>query len=378
MLKVLYLTPGCFDKGGISRYSRYQIQALRELFGTQSISVLSLSGPRPDDIEDPFVVDWHGGNINQLTKCRFVFECVRIAVKHRPEIIHVAHINFGPLARVIAQLIGAASVLNVYGREVWSSLSPSRREAMGKMDYVIADCHFTADYVASNLMWTQRPNVVWDCVDLGRFSPGLCSERVRKKYKLPIGEEWFTVMTLGRLSPSARHKGYERLLKVFAEIAPKYPKIWLVIAGSGDLLDELKRLASDLRVADRLSLTGSIDERDLPEIYRAASVFCLISDRGEGRGEGVPLVVLEALACGVPIIVGNQDGSQEAVIGDRAGFICNPFDLEVQARTIAELYKQPEVLSTMRIEARQVAENYFGYERFKHELEAIYSASPFR
>ena len=54
-----------------------------------------------------------------------------------------------------------------------------------------------------------------------------------------------------------------------------------------------------------------VHEDDLPKFYRASRIFTLVSDRGKGRGEGIPLTPLEAMACGSPIIVGNQDGSQE-------------------------------------------------------------------
>ena len=59
-MKILYITPGCFDKGGISRYNRYQITACRELFGKENVKVFSLLGPSDDDFEDPFSVEWHG------------------------------------------------------------------------------------------------------------------------------------------------------------------------------------------------------------------------------------------------------------------------------------------------------------------------------
>ncbi|HEY1942337.1 MAG TPA: hypothetical protein VGH40_09465, partial [Roseiarcus sp.] len=60
-LRILYLTPGCYDKGGISRYCRYQIQALRENHGAERVTVLSLLGPDQNGFEEPFAVSWRGG-----------------------------------------------------------------------------------------------------------------------------------------------------------------------------------------------------------------------------------------------------------------------------------------------------------------------------
>ncbi len=58
--RVLYLTPGCFDKGGVSRYSRYQIRCLRDWLGDDNVRVLSLMGPDEHSLETPMDVWWHG------------------------------------------------------------------------------------------------------------------------------------------------------------------------------------------------------------------------------------------------------------------------------------------------------------------------------
>ena len=57
----------------------------------------------------------------------------------------------------------------------------------------------------------------------------------------------------------------------------------------------------------------SINEFDLPFVYKSAHLFCLVSEKGKGKGEGIPLTPMEALASGLPIIVGNHDGSKELI-----------------------------------------------------------------
>lgn len=356
----------------MSRYSRYQIQALRELFGETSVRTMSLLGPNARDFETPFTVDWYGRGNDFIGKSIFAAECIRNALVNRPMVIHAAHVNLAPLAKATANLIGATTILNIYGREVWSWMSRLRKRTIRTVDCVIADCHFTSNYVAEHQMRASRPLVVWDCVDLDRFSPGICRSEVLEHYGIPSGGQPFIILTLGRLSRSAQHKGFERLLRVFAEIAPSCPKARLVIAGSGDLTEHFKRLARDLHIDAKTYFTGSIDERHLPDVYRAASVFSLISDRGEGRGEGIPLTPLEALACGIPIIVGNQDGSQEAVTECHNGIICDPFDLAGQAKILLDLYEKPTLLESMRQQARQAALANFGYDQFRNRFEGVY------
>ena len=176
--RILYLTPGCFDKGGISRYSRYQIECLREIHGEAAVTVQSLLGPDEHSFETPFSVAWHAGGAGMGDKIRFAWRAVRATLTDRPTHIHIAHVHFAPLARLLALATGARTVLNIYGLEIWSGLSVIRRLAMKQMDVVIADCHYTADYAARESLTETRPTVIWDCVDLERFSPGPCPAEV--------------------------------------------------------------------------------------------------------------------------------------------------------------------------------------------------------
>ena len=90
-----------------------------------------------------------------------------------------------------------------------------------------------------------------------------------------------------------------------------------------EVIEEINR---DPLLQNKVIFTGSIHENDLPDIYRAAHLFSLVSDKGHMRGEGIPLTPLEAMATGIPVLVGNQDGSQEAVENGVNGYVLDPFD----------------------------------------------------
>ena len=329
-MRILYITPGCFDKGGISRYSRYQISALREIVGSENVRTLSLLGPDEEAFEDGFDVDWSGtsrfGNISMADRISFAGHILKLATLWRPNVVHSAHVNFSPLLRMAGRLSGASTALNVYGLEIWSGLSKMRRHHMKHVSQVIADCHFTARYVRAEGLHSEPSTVIWDPVDLERFAPGAIDPQVLAKYKMPDPGNHLVIMSLGRLAKAAAHKGFDRLIPVVAELAPSLPELRLVIAGRGDDRPRLEELCVACGIADRVVFTGTIDENDLPNVYRCAHIFSLVSDRGLGRGEGIPLTPLEAMACGVPIVVGNEDGSQEAVVDGRNGIVVSPRD----------------------------------------------------
>ncbi|NET36067.1 MAG: glycosyltransferase family 4 protein, partial [Cyanothece sp. SIO1E1] len=171
-MKILYLTPGCFDKGGISRYNRYQITALREIFGTEQIRVLSLLGPEKDSFEDHFEVKWHGKENGFGEKIRFVKKAFLEVLQWQPTLIVTAHVNFSGLAVVLGRIAKSQTILNVYGLEVWSGLSRDAEFGLRRVDQVIADCHYTARYIEeAGYRSKDSTKVIWDCVDLERFQP---------------------------------------------------------------------------------------------------------------------------------------------------------------------------------------------------------------
>jgi phosphatidylinositol alpha-1,6-mannosyltransferase len=362
--RILYLTPGCFDKGGISRYGRYQIEALREIVGPANLRVLSLLGPDADSFETGFDVAWHGGSgaATRGSRARFALRAAREVALWRPDVILCAHVNFTPLVSRLAQLSGATTVLNVYGLELWSGLTPARLAHMGRMDHVISDCHATADHVRDEAMHADDPVVIWDCVDLERFCPGPAPDHLVTRYGLPEAGTRRIVLTLGRLAVAARHKGYDRLIEIWGHVRTCMPDAHLVVAGRGDDADRLKAKVADLGLSGSISFTGSVDEEDLAAIYRVGDVFCLVSDKGPGRGEGIPLTPLEAMASGVPVLVGNEDGSREAVDAGRNGTVVSPRDADAMTNALVDLLTRAG--PGLAAEARAVATERFGYTAF--------------
>jgi phosphatidylinositol alpha-1,6-mannosyltransferase len=366
-LKILYITPGCFDKGGISRYNRYQITALRELVGATNVKVFSLLAPAEGDFEDPFHVDWHGWGATRTSKLVYILKILSCDYKWRPDVIWLGHVNLTEILERFKRLKRATSVLNVYGLEVWSGLRPHVEKGFKSVNHVISDCHFTANYIENEgIRKKDSIEVIWDCVDLEKFQQREI-DNFYEKYNLPHPEKQPWILSLGRLSHTASHKGYDRLSEVFLKVCNQNKEAVLVFAGKGDMIPALKDLAKKLGIAARVFFSGMVHEEDMSKFYSAATIFSLVSDRGVGRGEGIPLTPLEAMACGTPIIVGNHDGSQEAVVNELNGSCIDPFDLEGHAKIIIELLNDHELSSKKAKAAKLLAENLFSYNKFREK-----------
>jgi phosphatidylinositol alpha-1,6-mannosyltransferase len=363
-MKIQVLTPGVFDKGGIARYGRFQIRSFRESFGDASVRVTSLMGRQPGDLEESFEVDW-AGPVPHTKASRVYFSGVVLhqAATDRPDVIVTQHLHMGPLARTAAQLAGARLVQNIYGHEIWSGVTSMRRLALRASDLVIADSHNSDERGRELGLIRSRSAVIWDCVELERYTPGSFDEEALATYGLPAKRR-FRVLFLGRLHAHTRYKGSERLVRLIAALPDEFEG---VLAGTGNDVDALRALAVDLGVEDRVFLTGPIHEAHMPDIYRSADAFYLVSEAGPRQGEGIPVTPLEAMACGVPVVVGNQDGSRE-IVDAEGGVCCDPHDLDDQSAYLIRLRGSDELHRSEREAARNRALSAFGYEAFATKM----------
>jgi phosphatidylinositol alpha-1,6-mannosyltransferase len=100
-MRIVYLATGVFDKGGISRYSRYQIRALRDLMGDNQIYVLSLLGAGPNDFEEPFTVHYHGNGTSAISKAKYALAAARTCFSTKLAVIWCNHLHLLPLGLVL-------------------------------------------------------------------------------------------------------------------------------------------------------------------------------------------------------------------------------------------------------------------------------------
>ncbi len=364
--RILYLAVGVFDKGGISRFGRYQIQALRELTGESNVCVLSFFAPGNNDFEQPFRVDYHGSGPRRSSEVPFLTAALRYGRAFKPDIIWCSHVHLMPHALVQRRIIHSPSiVLNVYGRELWGPKNWFRRLVLPRADAIVSDSHFSADYITSKYGIDRNAlSVHWNCVDVERFKPKPRNFDLMKHFNIPVGEDLRYVMTLGRIEKRSQYKGYERLLDAINAIRDE--KVLGLFVGDGDDRVRLEQKARDLGLGrDRVCFLGSVPEGSLPDVYNICDVFSLVSEFGYDKGEGVPFAALEAAACGKPIIVSSEDGSGEAVVSGLTGWALSSCDSDGLTRRLSELLQNEELRQTMGNEGRTRIETGFTYDTFR-------------
>lgn len=126
-------------------------------------------------------------------------------------------------------------------------------------------------------------------------------------------------MTMGRLDPRERYKGHDRVIAALPAVLRAHPATVYMIVGSGEDEARLRAKAVECAVKDVVIFTGEIQADDRGDYLALASVFAMPS-----TGEGFGIVFLEAAACGIPVIGGDQDGSVDALADGVIGVLVNP------------------------------------------------------
>lgn len=355
-MSILYLlTDGFGGLGGIAQVNRDFLKAICASCDGSKVVALPRHVPADCHALPPGLTHDTGAGRGKVA---YIVRAVRaIAGAETVDLVIAAHINLQPLAKCISWIAGAPSMLLLHGIEAWTPpANRLRRAAATAADCVVAVSQFTLARFAA---WARLPSdcgiVVPCCVDFNRFSPGRPSPAVMAKHGIGSGT---IVLTVGRLSSAERYKGVDELLEALPTLRAQIPDVLLVVTGSGDDRGRLEGKARQLGIEPHVRFTGYVPDAEIIDIYRAADVFTLA-----GHGEGFGIVLLEAMACGVPVVASILDGSFEAIGRGKLGVGVDPTKADSLVTGILEALRRP-------VGVRPAGLEFFSYDAFQARVQA--------
>lgn len=170
------------------------------------------------------------------------------------------------------------------------------------------------------------------------------------------------VLAVGRLSPE---KGFDVLIKAFASLPQQQHPIDLLIAGEGDDRARLTALIEQWGVGDRVKLLGF--QSDTTTLYEASDIFVLSSYR-----EGLPNVVLEAMAMQTPVIATKVAGVPKLISDGESGLLIESGDVDSLTAQLSHLLKSEVLREQMAIKARDTIEQRFSFQRRMERVAKVY------
>lgn len=230
---------------------------------------------------------------------------------------------------------GLPVVVQVHGSDVkLLDQYPSRYqrtvEALHAADGIIAVSQDLQKHMIGMGVPAGKIRVIYDGVDTTLFYPG-SQQQARSQLNLP--QDGVMLLFIGNLVPV---KGLDILMKALGMMTTTEQKVRLVIVGSGPERQKLEIQANSLGLADRVQFAGALPQTELPTWYRAADVFVLPS-----RSEGVPNVLLEASACGIPWVASHVGGIPEILHRAQSARLVPPEDPQALASALDDLVSTP-------------------------------------
>ena len=221
----------------------------------------------------------------------------------------------GLAAVLLGKWFGKPVVLSARGSDVnqfkgFPTIRPMLRYALREAQEVISVCSALKQEMVDLGCPAQKITVVPNGVDADRFK---AMDRHESRRILGLPRSSRVVLSVGSLIP---RKGFDLLINAFHRLVERYPDAVLYILGEGPQKAFLKDLIKENELESRVSLVGEVPNNALARWYSAADVFCLASSR-----EGWANVIMEALACGCPVVATRVYGAPEILTTPEVGLL---------------------------------------------------------
>lgn len=257
-----------------------------------------------------------------------------------------------PIRRIGSFRNAVFADLPVRGRWLWSRMS------LAGVSSIVCNSSRTlrglSGYIGTSKSVAFVPNAVQ------MLAPHrILASRAHWRARLGIADDTVLILGVGRLAPQKR---FARFVEVIAEVRRQRP-VQAVVAGEDQgCLAELREQVRQLGLENALRFVGEVP--DARELMCAADVFLLTSAH-----EGMPNVVLEAMAAGVPCVATNVNGIDDLIEPGRTGFVSD--EVADLARHVLALAAEPKMRDAMGSRSRSVVEQRFSHDRVVHRLWAL-------
>lgn len=291
--------------------------------------------------------------------------------RQRPDLVHVAFCwsTYGATALWLAWRCALPAVISIHNTfppgEVSAWHRPLLRDAFRTVRGVYGASesalqHFLVlyrDYLPPGV----RQAVIPNCVDTTRFRPSAALRQDARR-ALDVPADALVLGSVARLSPQKRPEALVKLLHV---LRPRFPELYLVLAGSGPLEPAVRRLAETLGLAHHVLFAGF--RADIETLLPAFDLHLLLSQR-----EGFGIATIEALACGVPAVATDIPGNADVLRGCPGGLLVPLDDDGAVASAVGDLLADPARRARMAEAGRADVELRFSLPRVQAQVQAFY------
>ena len=202
-------------------------------------------------------------------------------------------------------------------------------------------------------------------VDIDRFKPGNKHILLMDKYSIRKDDK--VVLFVGGLDRAHSFKGISFLIEAWRGLG--LAKAKLLIVGQGDLRETYTRLAAEMGLRNNVLFADPVEDGHLPDYYNLADLFVLPS---VNSSEAFGIVLIEAMACGVPTVASDLPGLRSVIRDGKTGFLFETRDSQGLLNAMRRILTDPDLRAQMSIEARSTAVNEYSQVGIWKRLERFY------
>lgn len=320
-------------EGGIQSYVKDVLRAYADCPQAPQADIYLLrdkpTDPNPFADNPKFSFYYFGDASTNVGRLKLALQLVQNLLRGKYERIISGHILLTPLLNPLCQWFGRSLAVMTYGKEVWQPVPNSQRRALQRAKDIWTISRYSRDLAATANEVDPKKFHMLPCVVNGEnFTPGPPNPELVEKYDLK-GHR--VLMTVARLWSGDIYKGVDVTIRALPKIFEKFPDTKYLVVGRGDDQPRLANMAKDLGVSDRVVFAGFVPNELLVDHYRLADAYIMPSKEGFG------IVYLEAMACGVPTLSGDDDGSADPLQDGRVGWRVPYRDPEAVAHACIEI-----------------------------------------
>ena len=246
---------------------------------------------------------------------------------------------------------------------------PFARRALARADLLTGCSPELVARVASLGFPSSRAHTIPYGVDTEAFSPNPISRPLWRE-RLSIPPDAPLLLGVGRM---ATKKGFQILLAILPDLLRSHSDLHVVLAGGGDLLPQFQTQATSW---PRVHFPGPILHGDLPDLYRAADLFVLPAVHDpSGNVDGLPNVILEAMATALPVVATAVSGIPLAVTHSETGLLVPESDPSALLRALSELLSHPDQARAMGAAGRRRAQTHLTWDAVASRYRDAYLAA---
>lgn len=272
------------------------------------------------------------------------------------------HIFLSPLLGPLCRISRTPLTIMTYGKEVWDQVPFMQRKALAQAQDIWTISRYSRDLAcAANHLHPAKFHMLPCVVDGSTFTPAIAKPELVERYKL---QDSRVLMTVARLWSGDIYKGVDVTIRALPKILHNFPNVKYLVVGRGDDQPRLAQLAKDLGVEQQVVFAGFVPTEELVDHYRLADAYVMPSREGFG------IVYLEAMACGVPTLSGDDDGSADPLQDGRLGWRVPYRDPEAVAKACVEILRGEDQRCNGAWLRQQTLE-YFSPDSLQKKLETL-------